>query len=109
MPSGFADDVRRAWDERNRAEVGRRISGIPKTHWCFIPQNRLAIVTHEGLTVFIHVLSGGAGLNTYDRVHVRVSWPDGTEESLGAFSADDLKTPHYVPKAERVHARQLIA
>ena len=106
MDSTFASELRKTWRAQNRTEVGRQISRIPKTHWSYIPEHQLAIVSYQEITIFIHVLSGGTGINTYDRATVRISWADGTEESLGTFSADDLKTPNYVSKEERLLARQ---
>lgn len=101
MDTTFASELRKTWRAQNRTDVGRQISKIPKTHWSYVPEHQLAIVSYEGITIFVHALSGGTGINTYDRATVLISWADGTEEPLGAFSADELRTPTYISKAER--------
>jgi hypothetical protein len=97
----YANDLRKAMEEGNRAEVCGLLGVIPPDHWQYTGSPVRAEARYESVCIVVQHVSGGTGINTYDEISVNVRFPDGKPESLGKFSAEELRLPNYIPPSQR--------
>jgi hypothetical protein len=95
----FADELRKAVQNGDRATICRLIEGIPASHWSYPGSPLHAQARQYSVDIAVHHVSGGSGINTYDTVSVNIRWPDGTMQFGGSHSADELRLPNYIPPA----------
>jgi hypothetical protein len=98
----FADDLRKALQERNRAEICDLIEAIPPDCWQYTGSPVRAEARYASVYIVVQHVSGGTGINTYDDVSVNVRFPDGEPEFAGKYSADELRLPNYIPPSQRL-------
>ena len=88
----FHRDLRRARKHRNRNAICRLIQSIPEYCWIY-PGDPWAEARYESVTITAHRLTTDTRMNSYGIANLRVSWPDGTRESLGMYTTEELKLP----------------
>ena len=97
----FADELRKAIQNRDRAAICRLIEAIPAGRWSYPGSPIHAQAWEDSVGIAVHHVSGGSGINTYDSVSVRILWPDGTTDFGGHYSAEELRLPNYIPPSQR--------
>jgi hypothetical protein len=93
----FADELRKALQNRDRGVICRLIEGIPVSRWSYVGSPVHAQAWEDSVGIAVHHVSGGSGINTYDSVSVNIQWPDGTTDFGGKYSAEELRLPNYIP------------
>jgi hypothetical protein len=101
----FADEMKRAVRDRDRAGICRLIEAIPASRWSYPGSPPCAEAWHGSVHIVIHHCSGGTGINTYDTVSVNVRFPDGEPEWAGKYSAEELRLPNYIPPSQQRSGR----
>jgi hypothetical protein len=97
----FADELRKAVQERDRAGICRLIEGIPAGDWGYPGSPPYAQAWKDSVEIAVLHVSGGSGINTYDRVSVNIRWPDGRKDFGGCYSAGELRLPNYIHPSRR--------
>ena len=97
----FADELRNAVKDEDRAQICRIIKAIPADRWTYPGSPPHAEAWEDSVGIAVHHVSGGSGINTYDTVSVRILWPDGKTDFAGNYSAEELRLPNYIPPSER--------
>jgi hypothetical protein len=103
----FETELRHAIERKDRAAICTMIESIPTDRWSV--SEGMAIATHERAQIVVHHVSGGTGIDTYEKVAVLVNWPSGQHQSLGGFTSNELRLPNYISLEERETARKKIA
>lgn len=101
----FADELRKAIQDRNRAAICRLIEAIPANQWRYTGSPVRAEAWYESVHIVVHHISGGTGINTYNHVSVNVRLPDREPEFAGKYSAEELRLPNYIPPSQRPPVR----
>jgi hypothetical protein len=97
----FADELRRAVRDRDRAAICRLIEAIPANCWSYPGSPPHAQAWKDSGGIAVHPVSGGSGINTYESVSVSILWPDRTVDFGGYYSAEELRLPNYIPPDRR--------
>jgi len=100
----FGDELRRAVRDRDRAGICRLIQAISASRWCYPGSPPHAQAVEDSVEIRVHRISGGSGINTYDSVSVLIRWPDGSWDSGGQYTAEELRLPNYIPPSQRVRS-----
>lgn len=106
-----ADELVQACRKQDRKALSRLIEAIPKEKWSFLPDPKCATASLPPVTVQVWHLSGGSGINTYEKVSVCIL-QDELDQQLpplfvDTFSDDELKIATYssIPKEQRSATR----
>jgi hypothetical protein len=97
----FADELRRAVRDRDRAAICRLVEAMPASRWSYPGSPPHAQAWKDSVGIAVHDVSGGSGINAYETFSVSILWPDRTVDFGGYDSAEELRLPNYIPPSQR--------
>jgi hypothetical protein len=96
----LSDDIKTAIGIKDKTFIAKLIASIPLGEWAFPGASPYAQTLPEDTDIVVQRISGGSGINTYERAGVTI-WRSDELVWYGTFSSDELRLPNYISVSER--------